>query len=102
MTLTDNLAKIREALVNYRALLNDDAQAVEAIALLDSLSVPDAKHPVRNPEVLVADIRAAGAAGKGKWKMSRKAAGDAVIAFTKNWAENVLSAPDEVEEVEDE
>ena len=49
-------------------------------------------HPVLNPELLVADIRAEGASGKGRWKMSRKAAGDAVIAFTKNWAANVLTA----------
>ena len=49
-------------------------------------------HPVLNPEVLVADIRAEGSPGKGRWKMSRKMAGDAVIAFTKNWAANVLVA----------
>ena len=49
-------------------------------------------HPVLNPKVLVADIRAEGSPGKGRWKMSRKMAGDAVIAFTKNWAANVLVA----------
>ena len=49
-------------------------------------------HPVLNPEVLVADIRAEGSPGKGRWKMSHKMAGDAVIAFTKNWAANVLAS----------
>ena len=93
--------------MDYEAKLEEIAQKIRAIdyesggnytlgiiAILRE-SFPDEgrkNHPVLNPEVLVADIRAEGSPGKGRWKMSRKMAGDAVIAFTKNWAANVLVA----------
>ncbi len=97
--------------MDYEAKLEEIAQKIRAIdyesggnytlgiiAILRE-SFPDEgrkNHPVLNPEVLVADIRAEGSPGKGRWKMSHKMAGDAVIAFTKNWAANVLAseAPD--------
>ena len=93
--------------MDYEAKLEEIAQKIRAIdyesggnytlgiiAILRE-SFPDEgrkNHPVLNPEVLVADIRAEGSPGKGRWKMSHKMAGDAVIAFTKNWAANVLAS----------
>jgi hypothetical protein len=93
--------------MDYEAKLEEIAQKIRAIdyesggnytlgiiAILRE-AFPDEgrkNHPVLNPEVLVADIRAEGSPGKGRWKMSHKMAGDAVIAFTKNWAANVLAS----------
>lgn len=46
------------------------------------------EHVILNPKVLVGDLRKKG--DHGQWKMSREKSADAVVAFAKNWAINVL------------
>ena len=62
---------IIELLIGHGYILSDDK---ERATILLREAFPDEgrkNHPVLNPEVLVADIRAEGSPGKGRWKIGR-------------------------------
>jgi len=84
--MTDNMAKVREAQKSLDMMIGPESDIQNIREALALLAEDKPERPKLNPEILVADIRQPGAPGKGAWKMSRKAAGDAVVAFVHNWA----------------